>query len=166
MSMVLSFDQLESVAPTQQEKDTARESSRKLARLLKGVALDASAGSLHAESLTFEIRLENEHEIVSMPASVLSLVNHILTQVAQGNMVTAVPQQCEMTTRQAANFLNVSRPYLVALLEKGEMKYHKVGTHRRIFFGDVAAYKAKLQAKSEDALAELIAEGQKLNMGY
>jgi excisionase family DNA binding protein len=130
--------------PSQLERDLAKESGRKLAELFKGIELNSTMTSKPVDPVKIEIRLDGEHEIVSIPVSVLRLMSYILTQMAQGNMVTVVPNECEMTTRQAAHFLNVSRPYLISLLEKGEIAYRKVGTHRRIQFGDMLAYKEKM----------------------
>jgi len=160
--MASSFDQLESVTPTQDESNMARESSHKLARLLGGVDVQADGDGRPTETVTMEIRLNSEHELVSIPASVLRMMGHILSQMAQGHMVTVVPRQCEMTTRQAAEVLNVSRPFLIELLEKGKIPFRKVGTHRRIQFGDVSAYRKKMEGESAEALAALIAEGEEL----
>ena len=71
-----------------------------------------------------------------------------------------------MTTQQAADILNVSRPYLVTLLEKGELRYTKVGTHRRIRLGDLMAYKDKIRKQSAKAMDELVSIAQENNLGY
>lgn len=62
--------------------------------------------------------------------------------------------------------LNVSRPHVVKLLEKGELPYHKVGTHRRIFLKDLEDYKAKMDKKRRKLLEELAKQAQELDMGY
>lgn len=71
-----------------------------------------------------------------------------------------------MTNSEAADYLNVSRPYVIGLLEQGKIPFHKVGTHRRIRLEDVAAYKRRQMADSYAAMAELQAQAEELNMEY
>jgi excisionase family DNA binding protein len=82
------------------------------------------------------------HDLI-LPRQALILLSDLLADMAQGNAVTVVSMRAEMTTQQAADILNVSRPYLVKLLEQGELDFTKVGTHRRIRFEDLMAYKKK-----------------------
>lgn len=90
----------------------------------------------------------------------------MLSQIAQGNAVTLLPIPAELTTQEAANLLNVSRPHLVKLLEAGEIPFHKVGTHRRVRFEDLMRYKEHINQKRMEALDELAAQAQELNLGY
>ncbi|MGH8571699.1 MAG: helix-turn-helix domain-containing protein, partial [Gammaproteobacteria bacterium] len=90
----------------------------------------------------------------------------ILGHLANGNAVTIVPVHAELTTQQAADYLNVSRPYLIGLLEAGKIDYHKVGTHRRIKFADLIKYKENDYASRRADLAELTAEAQRLGLDY
>jgi len=77
-----------------------------------------------------QVRLDG-HDLI-LPRQALSLLRDLLTEMAQGNAVTVVPTHAELTTQEAANILNVSRPYLVKLLENDVIPYTKTGTHRRI----------------------------------
>lgn len=105
-------------------------------------------------------------EEVVLPAKLVEVLRAVLEQLAQGNAVTVVPAHAELTTQQAADLLNVSRPYLVQLLEEGGIPYRKVGPRRRIRVSDLLSYMRREEARRRETLRELTREAQKLGLGY
>lgn len=77
-----------------------------------------------------------------------------------------VPIHAELTTQEAADLLNVSRPHLVKLLEEGVLPFHRAGKHRRVRFADLMSFKGRRDQASEHAMAELAKQAQELRMGY
>ena len=86
--------------------------------------------------------------------------------MAKGNAVTLIPIHSELTTQQAADILNVSRPFVIEQLEKGVIPYRKVGTHRRVVLEDLMAFKQTMDRNRLEALEELSSIDQELDLGY
>jgi excisionase family DNA binding protein len=101
-----------------------------------------------------------------IPSSALQLLFAALSEMACGNAVSLLPLNAELTTQQAADILNVSRPYLVGLLEKGDMAFRKVGVQRRVLLREVIAYKTRTDIDRRAALNELSRLGQEAGVGY
>ena len=147
----------DAIAPTEAESQLARECGDQLASLLHN----------HGSTLRLRIQEDDEQaEVVSIPKSAFRLLTEILAEMARGNAVALVSIHAELSTRQAAEILNVSRPFLVRLLEEGKIPFRKVGTHRRILFQDVIAYKRRIDENRLKVLEELTAQAQQLEMGY
>lgn len=103
---------------------------------------------------------------VTIPRQAFDMLLEILGQMANGNAVSIVPVHAELTTQQAADLLNVSRPHLVHLLEQGKLPSRKVGAHRRVRAEDLIAFKQKDEARRREVLDELTAEAEKHGLGY
>jgi len=149
-------DITEPVTPSEKDTALAKESSRQLAPLLGA-----------RKELALQI-LDDGHpsEPVRVPMAAARLLMYILTEMAKGNAVTLIPMQAELSTQEAADLLNVSRPFLVKLLDDGKMPSRKVGTHRRVLFSDLMTYKKASEHDRQKALEGLASEAQELNMGY
>ncbi|AYM79138.1 helix-turn-helix domain-containing protein [Janthinobacterium agaricidamnosum] len=104
--------------------------------------------------------------LLRLPPNVLRLFADVLGTLAQGKAVTVMPKEHDVTTQEAAMYLNMSRAYLVRLLEAGKIPHHKVGTHRRLRFEDVVQYKDERKRRSQQALQALADQAQELELGY
>jgi len=143
--------------PSAEDIALARESGRVLSTVLQTRA-ETHQIDFHDEQGTVRT--------VSIPTSALRLLLDVLTEIGRGNAVSIIPIHAELTTQEAADVLNVSRPFLVQLLEQGEIPFYKVGTHRRVRYQDLIDYKNRIDAKRRKALEELAAQAQELGMGY
>lgn len=109
---------------------------------------------------------EGPEKAIVLPAAAARLLADMLTELANGNAVSLVPLQAELTTQQAADLLGVSRPYLVALVEAGEIAHRRVGNRRRVPVADLLRYRAEQDLRTRDAVRELTESAQDLDLGY
>jgi excisionase family DNA binding protein len=107
-----------------------------------------------------------EETTIVVPSIALQLFTDVLAQMAEGNAVTVAPVHAEITTQQAANYLNVSRPYVIKLLDERRLPYRMVGNRRRILFSDLMQFKREDNRNRKEILDGLAAEAQELNLGY
>lgn len=147
----------ETAEPSEEDARLALESSRRLAACKLG-----RSSSVRIQLLT----TRGESETVAVPASAFRLLLRSLTEMSNGHAVTLIPTHAELTTQQAADLLNVSRPYIVKLLDEGKLPSRTIGKFRRVRFGDLMAYKRKDDDKRAKILDRLSAEAQELGMGY
>jgi excisionase family DNA binding protein len=143
--------------PSKKAMEAAVSSQRELAAFI----------STKAETQRIQVIDENnEPHQIDIPTSAIRLLVDILAELGEGNAVKVIPIHAELTTQEAADLLNVSRPHVVKLLETNALKGHKTGKHRRILFADLMEYKNKRLAESEAAMDELTQQAQQLKMGY
>ncbi|MDQ3511727.1 MAG: excisionase family DNA-binding protein [Pseudomonadota bacterium] len=146
-------NELSPILPTARESELARSSSRLLAACI-------------GHGPTARLRVIDGEGEIELPVSALRMLVDILANMAEGNAISIVPIHAELTTQQAADFLSVSRPFLVGLLERGALPHHKIGTHRRIYFKDLLDYRKQQVSQSKAGLDALAKQAQKLGMGY
>ena len=151
----LVFDPTEPFAPTEADATLARESARRLAPQL---AKANGTMQLHV------VEPDGSSEAVTIPTVAFRFLVTILAEMASGNAVRLILHHAELTTQEAAELLNVSRPYLVRLLDDGRMPFRRVGTHRRVLFKDVMTYKTEHRRARKAALDELSRLDQELGL--
>lgn len=113
-----------------------------------------------------KIKIQETGEFVTVPTKALDLLFYILNNMAEGKSISLVPSDSEITTQQAADMLNVSRPHIVKLLEDGIIPHKKVGSHRRILLEDLIEYDRKLKEQRDASLKFLAEQAQDLKLGY
>jgi excisionase family DNA binding protein len=103
-------------------------------------------------------------QAIDLPESIFQLLRQVVHILAQGDSVSIVAVHKELTTQQAADILNVSRPHLISLLEQGVISFSHTGKHRRVKFGDLIAYKRQRDESRRAELAELTRASEELGM--
>lgn len=99
-----------------------------------------------------------------LPASLYSVLVRAAQELRSGRGISILPVGIELTTQQAADMINVSRPFLIRLLEAGQIPFHRVGTHRRVRLDDLLAYRRRRSAERRAIFADLTSEAQELGI--
>jgi len=124
---------------------------------------DADGGSA-LEQLRSALSLPNDQQAklvapdgteVALPAQVYGVLRDVANALSQGLAITVAPHATQLTTQQAADLLNISRPTLVRLLEEGEIPYEQPGRHRKVRLSDALAYQERSRSERRAALSEL-----------
>ncbi|SFI76858.1 MULTISPECIES: helix-turn-helix domain-containing protein [unclassified Pseudomonas] len=145
------------IPPLEKEVEAAVQGQRELASLL--------STKFETQRIDIFDKEDKPHSLV-LPTSALRLLVDILGELAIGNAVKVVPVHAELTSQEAADLLNVSRPHLVKMLEEGAIPFTKTGRHRRIRFSDLMAFKQRRDEESQEAMEALAQQAQELGMGY
>ncbi len=143
--------------PNAEEMALAKLSSQELAAVIESQGESQLLSVIDSRGQTHE---------VTLPVSALKLMVEVLTQLGQGNSVNITPIQAKLTTQEAANLLNMSRPTLIKLLDSGALPFNRTGNRRKVPFAAVLEYKQNLQEQRLSALDELSALDQELGLGY
>ena len=152
--MPVSTDSINSVPPDDEDITVAAEALDKVQTYLR-----------HHPDGPATVHLANEEDgDLVVPHGAVVLLARILAHMASGHSVSVVPKHAELTTQQAADLLNVSRPYLIGLLTSGEIEYRKVGAHRRVQAGSLLEYKRKDDARRREAADELTELTQEMGL--
>lgn len=147
---------LAELLPEDRDIDLAREALVRMRPVLEDADL--------ADDSPVSITVSGDTQAIVVPKSVLELMVRVLGAVSVGDGITVLPHHVELTTQQAADLLNVSRPYLVKLLEAGLIQHRVVGTHRRILAKSLVDYMAADDARRRTVASELTAIAQELGI--
>lgn len=122
---------------------------------------------LETKNAEIEIVLHEQNDIkITLPKTAVRILIEALTHMSEGRNVVLNPLNNELSTQKAADFLCVSRPFLIKILENGKIPHRKVGKNRRVLLSDLEDYKQRIDEKRLKVLAELTAQAQELEMGY
>ncbi len=149
--------QTQNQLPSAEEAALAKLCSQELAAILETKE--------QVQTLSVQDQSGETHS-VNMPVSALRMLVDVLTELGEGNTVKLVPIHAELTTQEAADLLNISRPTLIKLLDDGEIPFHRSGNRRKVRFADLRNYQDALEQKRLQTLEELTALDQELGLGY
>jgi excisionase family DNA binding protein len=119
-----------------------------------------------AIALVDETKADRPTPAVKVPPKALRLIAEVLGAMAEGKPFMMVPTEHEMTTMEAAQFLNVSRPFVIKEVEAGRLPCVRVGSHRRIAYRALVAYRKAMRARQDEALQKLADDAQELGIGF
>lgn len=144
------------VVPSPEDIQIAKESSKQIAELNEKDT-DRVAKLVITDKQNLEIKLSK---------SMFIALTELLEEMAAGKAVMLIPVDAELTTQEAADLLNVSRPYLVKLLDEGKIPCRTVGRYRRVRYEDLLKYQQLADARRQTAMDSLVAQAQELGLGY
>lgn len=145
--------------PTTFEVEQAKESSRKLSKYMNVDHITLSVSSSDGEE-------DGEKDEFIMPRHTLQLLLNVLSEISKGNAVSLVPHHQDLSTQEAANIVNVSRPFFVKLLKNNVIPFRTIGSHRRVLLRDVITYKHDIDRNRMTVLDELTKFSQEEGLGY
>ncbi|GAA3937890.1 helix-turn-helix domain-containing protein [Litoribacillus peritrichatus] len=151
------MQQLQDHLPSAEESALAKICSRELSAILES--------GVDTQTLLITDPSSEQHQ-VQVPSSALRLLVDVLTELGEGNTVKLIPVHAELTTQEAADMLNVSRPTFIKLLDEDTIPYTRTGNRRKVKFADVKAYKDNLEQQRLTTLEELSELDQDLGLGY
>jgi excisionase family DNA binding protein len=156
MTTTLDQDRLVPPPLTEEEKEMVRAAER-----LIMTSLD------HSRAATITIQSnDGSCPSVAVPPQILKVLGQALGKMVRREPIVLMHEKQEFTTVEAANYLNVSRPFVIKEIESGNLPHRMVGTHRRILFEDLARYAARMQAKRNEALDKMAANARELGLDY
>lgn len=121
----------------------------------------------HSRAATITIESDDgSSPSVQVPTQVLRVLGQTLGLMARHQPIMLVPEKQELSTVEAANYLNVSRPFLIKEIEAGRLVHRMVGTHRRVKFSDLMDYAKAMRAKQQEALDKKAANARELGLEY
>lgn len=121
----------------------------------------------HSRAATITLTTDTgERPTVELPPAALKLIGQLLGAMSQGRPITLMPTEQEFSTVEAANFLNVSRPFVIKKIEAGRLAHRKVGSHRRIAFEDLLEYAQQMRARQANALERMAENARELGLDY
>jgi len=103
---------------------------------------------------------------ITVPAAAVRVLAEVLDELSDGNAVAVAPVQAELTSQQAADLLNVSRPYLIKLLDGDQIPYRRVGNRRKILLSHLLAYRRRDEAHRRHVADRLTQEAERIGLAY
>lgn len=156
MSNIDRAGQIASPTLSAQDVEMARTAQR---RIMKALSRSRTA----AITLT---TADGEHPSIELPPAALKLIGQLLGAMSEGRPITLKPAKQEFSTVEAADFLNVSRPFVIKEIDEGRLPHRKVGTHRRVAVEDLLDYAREMRKRQEHALDKMAENARELGLDY
>ena len=121
----------------------------------------------HSRAAAIKLTTDSgEHPTIELPPAALQVIGQLLGALSEGSAVTLMPAKQEFTTVEAANFLNVSRPFVIKEIDAGRLQHRMVGSHRRILFEDLLTYAQEMRKQQSQALERMADNARELGLDY